>query len=143
MTLNDATFHEASEALASRMAAAGSAVDKQIALGFSLAVCREPTTRELAELVSVYGRLEQIHQAAAETAQQNTAASETAETTSNEVPAPSSKDQTSTTEERDQGSQPESTDSDQPTIAEEAPELNLSLVSIASVLLNLDEVLNK
>lgn len=54
MALNDATFLEAAEALAERMAATDESVDEQLAHGFLLATCRRPTDRELAELRGLY-----------------------------------------------------------------------------------------
>ena len=50
MTLNDATFVEASEALAKRMIESSDEIDRQLSNGFRLATCRIPTKDELTAL---------------------------------------------------------------------------------------------
>ena len=56
MTLNDATFVEAAAGLARRMAAAGDDPATRLRAGFLLAVCREPSDAELAELLRLLER---------------------------------------------------------------------------------------
>lgn len=53
MTLNDAAFVEAGEALAVRMREAGDELGQQIQFGFLLTTCREPREVELEALVSL------------------------------------------------------------------------------------------
>jgi hypothetical protein len=56
MTLNDQTFTEAAEALATRMQTHGNTIQEQIAYGVKLATCREPKAIELDKLRSLYDR---------------------------------------------------------------------------------------
>mgnify|MGYP001820162646 FL=1 len=50
MTLNDATFVEASEALAKRMIESSDEIDRQLVYGFRLATGRAPDDAELAAI---------------------------------------------------------------------------------------------
>lgn len=95
MTLNDATFVEASQALAERMFDHSVELQEQLQYGFLLATCRDPQPRELQPLIDLY------------------------EIRRNEEDA-HAPDEAGT----------------------ESTRLN-ALTSVASVLLNLDEVLNK
>lgn len=54
MTLNDATFVEASKALAGRMSDCSEQLDQQLAFGFRLATCRAPRVAELNAMQDLY-----------------------------------------------------------------------------------------
>ncbi len=54
MTLNDATFVEAAEALAMRMDEHSDVLDDKIRYGFLRTTCREPSDSELKELIKLY-----------------------------------------------------------------------------------------
>ncbi len=54
MTLNDTTFIEAAEALASKMLKSDGKLGGQIRNGFLMATIREPSDAELNELVKLY-----------------------------------------------------------------------------------------
>lgn len=61
MTLNDATFVEASQALAGRMIAADDDVDQQLRYGFRLATCRQPQQAESVAIRELYDSILQKH----------------------------------------------------------------------------------
>ncbi|QDV82418.1 PSD1 and planctomycete cytochrome C domain-containing protein [Stieleria magnilauensis] len=61
MTLNDATFVEASQALAGRMIAADDDVDQQLRYGFRLATCRQPKQAESLAIRELYDSILQKH----------------------------------------------------------------------------------
>ncbi|QDV44818.1 Planctomycete cytochrome C [Stieleria neptunia] len=61
MTLNDATFVEASQALADRMIAAADDVDQQLRYGFRLATCRKAKQAESVAIRELYDSILQQH----------------------------------------------------------------------------------
>ncbi|MFK7767371.1 MAG: PSD1 and planctomycete cytochrome C domain-containing protein [Mariniblastus sp.] len=112
MAMNDATFVEATQALARRMNEAKGSLDEKLDFGFQLAVCRTPTEKESGVLRRLYEKSQ-------------TKPDEVVESEDEKIEDIKTKD-----------SKTESTE------AQNTNEL-AAFANVASVLLNLDEVLTK